>query len=199
MQPDSFRKPPRAKPATDGDYEVIVGYFGKHFVRYSCKFCQERLRSQLRQAGQIESCPNCDSALEVPGREELARLRNELDLPRTAQIKVLQLKNQAELETLEYKMLKEFDQAKQQQDSRFNGLNKSLSFEFEEAIRNTEFKKKNWKEELLLKLSSKCAKKIEQICDMQISDSQKKRLVERIFAIRRTATSSIINGSSDEL
>ena len=87
-------------------------FLGKHVVSYHCSHCLEKLRSNLRNAGQLEFCPACQVQIRVPGFREKENLENELDLPRPRQIEVAKLKSKAQLDILESQMVKKVEASK---------------------------------------------------------------------------------------
>ncbi len=50
---------------------------GKQQVHYECPKCNEPLVSDFAEAGQADTCPNCESGFRVPGKEELQRIQRE--------------------------------------------------------------------------------------------------------------------------
>lgn len=59
---------------TPTSYEVKNGWFRRRNVRYPCPSCGERLRSKLTDAGQKDSCPECNTVFVVPGSIDLLRI-----------------------------------------------------------------------------------------------------------------------------
>lgn len=51
---------------------------GGYFVSYECPHCAGRLKSPIEDAGGTDTCPECSSAFVVPGKDEFAQLRMEL-------------------------------------------------------------------------------------------------------------------------
>ncbi len=49
----------------------ITGYK----VKYECPKCGETLKNPIKDAGSIDTCPNCNATFSVPGDELVARLR----------------------------------------------------------------------------------------------------------------------------
>ena len=176
------------------EHQVRVTYSGKHQIRYRCPFCQEALRSSLKDAGQKEYCPKCSRFLLVPGREKLLELKDEIDLPRASRIKAIQLKNASMIQQTEHQMLTEIKRANIEKRVRLKELNKQLETQFADSIRNLQLGKKKWKEELLLSLSAACAGKINRVCESQLPDQLQSELVAGILKIRKDATTRIING-----
>ncbi len=182
-------------PQTD-DHQVLVTYSGKHQVRYRCPCCQEILRSALKNAGQTECCPSCSRNLLVPGRDKLLELKDEIDLPRVSRLKAIQLKNASMMEQTQHQLLKEIEKANTEKRVRLKELNKQLETQFADSIRRLQLGKKNWKEELLLRVSAACADKINRVCESQLPDRLQSELVTSILKIRKDATTRIITGDS---
>ena len=182
-------------PQTD-DHQVLVTYSGKHQVRYRCPCCQEILRSALKNAGQTECCPSCSRNLLVPGRDKLLELKDEIDLPRVSRLKAIQLKNASMMEQTQHQLLKEIEEANTEKRVRLKELNKQLETQFADSIRRLQLGKKNWKEELLLRVSAACADKINRVCESQLPDRLQSELVTSILKIRKDATTRIITGDS---
>ena len=182
-------------PQTD-DHQVLVTYSGKHQVRYRCPCCQEILRSALKNAGQTECCPSCSRNLLVPGRDKLLELKDEIDLPRVSRLKAIQLKNASMMEQTQHQLLKEIEKANTEKRVRLKELNKQLETQFADSIRHLQLGKKNWKEELLFRVSAACADKINRVCESQLPDRLQSELVTSILKIRKDATTRIITGDS---
>ena len=152
------------------DLQVFVTYSGRHQIRYHCPFCDELLRSALKDAGNKEYCPRCSRYLIVPGSEKFLELKDEIDLPRVSRLNAIKLKNSSEMEQIEHQLIKELEQANVEKKVRLKQLNRKLESQFADAIRDKQLSKKEWQVELLLKLSAICARKINHICESNMPE-----------------------------
>ncbi len=76
------------------DYQVKAGVSGKKYVIYNCPNCGGQLKSLLTEAGNGDSCPDCDSPFTVPGEKELRALKEATAL-RDEQARILRDKEAA--------------------------------------------------------------------------------------------------------
>lgn len=75
------------------DFQIKKGLLGGYKIGHACPHCSTSLTSPIDDAGNYDSCPNCNRQFVVPGKTERDRIRNEEKL--AAKVKELE-RNQAE-------------------------------------------------------------------------------------------------------
>jgi uncharacterized Zn finger protein (UPF0148 family) len=57
------------------DFKIKKGMLGGYTIAYDCPHCSTALKSPLDEAGTVDTCPECNRPLTVPGAEEKERIR----------------------------------------------------------------------------------------------------------------------------
>ena len=171
---------------------IAKTYFGKHFVSYECPVCHDKLRSELRNAGQFESCPKCSQKIKVPGSEERKILEQEIDLPRPRQIQAAKLKNNSQLEVHENRLLKKVESTKIEQQLSTIQIAKEFENEYVEKFLRLCDSERDAKFDILFALGNELKLRILDVRNRPWPQDVKRKAVRELKEIQRKANAEIM-------
>lgn len=174
--------------------EVAVNrtFFGRHLVSYSCPYCRENLRSNLRSAGQLETCPSCGGQIRVPGASRKELLEDELDLPRPRQVEATKLKNEAELEILSAQLKQKIESTKAEQRLLTIRSEKELESQYFEQFLSMTTEEKDAKLGILIELGNLLSSRIIEVQKQPWSEEVKTQAIRELKEVQQAAQGEIM-------
>lgn len=90
------------------NHQIVKNMLGQLSVKYSCPGCQTKLRSPISEAGQSDTCPECNTGYVVPGKNERIKIEQK---QRQAQELAIEEQRKKQAEKEEQRKRKEESQA----------------------------------------------------------------------------------------